>query len=516
MSAVSELDGPEIFLGLVGAVGTDLTAVSKALEQALISVNYSCETVRLSELMHEREELKSFKLARQEFEENRIGLHMDAGNRWRELTRRGDALALLAMAHIQQKRVDHHGSEEEDAAKKPIPRTAYLLRSLKHPEEVKTLREVYGSSFLLISAYCPRESRMKRLAERIANSHNSMQVDKHRAEAEKLLRRDQSEPENPDYGQNVRDTFPLGDVFVDASQIDQLAKSVRRFVELIFGYPFHTPTRDEQGMFYAQAAALRSSDLSRQVGAAICTANGSVLASGTNEAPKSGGGLYWPEDSPDCRDFKMGRDTGAESKKIMLMEILEALKEEEWLQPERNEVSLEELYEAARPLLSSSQLMSVGEFGRCVHAEMAAITDAARRGVAVENATLHVTTFPCHNCAKHIVASGIHRVVYIEPYPKSQAAQLYDDSIAVDMPGPVPNRVQFESFVGIAPRLYMSAFQMAKRRGADGRPTTWDNTRALPTFAASRYSDAYVEREDWLLKESDAGIRGGDSPQESD
>ncbi|MDN3612645.1 hypothetical protein QWZ16_23945 [Vibrio ostreicida] len=29
-----------------------------------------------------------------------------------------------------------------------------------------------------------------------------------------------------------------------------------------------------------------------------------------------------------------------------------------------------------------------------------------------------VRLFPCHNCAKHIVASGIKRVVYVEPYPK--------------------------------------------------------------------------------------------------
>lgn len=56
-----------------------------------------------------------------------------------------------------------------------------------------------------------------------------------------------------------------------------------------------------------------------------------------------------------------------------------------------------------------------------MHAEMFAITDAARRGLSVRDATLYCTTFPCHMCARHIIASGIRKVVYIEPYPKSMA-----------------------------------------------------------------------------------------------
>ena len=69
--------------------------------------------------------------------------------------------------------------------------------------------------------------------------------------------------------------------------------------------------------------------------------------------------------------------------------------------------------------------MDLIEFSRTVHAEMAAIVDAARRGVSVQDCNLYTTTFPCHECAKHIVAAGIRRVVYIEPYPKSQALSLH-------------------------------------------------------------------------------------------
>ena len=68
------------------------------------------------------------------------------------------------------------------------------------------------------------------------------------------------------------------------------------------------------------------------------------------------------------------------------------------------------------------------EFKCIIHAEMSAISDAARKGVAIQGATLYSTTFPCHLCAKHIVASGIKRVVYLEPYPKSYANALHGES----------------------------------------------------------------------------------------
>jgi dCMP deaminase len=48
-----------------------------------------------------------------------------------------------------------------------------------------------------------------------------------------------------------------------------------------------------------------------------------------------------------------------------------------------------------------------------VHAEMNALMKAARYGgVGTDGATLYSTHSPCPNCAKHIAAAGIKRVVY--------------------------------------------------------------------------------------------------------
>ena len=48
---------------------------------------------------------------------------------------------------------------------------------------------------------------------------------------------------------------------------------------------------------------------------------------------------------------------------------------------------------------------------RTVHAEQNAITQAARRGIALEGSTLYVKMTPCRTCAMLIINCGIERVV---------------------------------------------------------------------------------------------------------
>lgn len=51
-----------------------------------------------------------------------------------------------------------------------------------------------------------------------------------------------------------------------------------------------------------------------------------------------------------------------------------------------------------------------------IHAEMNAVLWAARKGNSIEWGTLYCTLEPCLNCAKHMVAAGITRIVYIDKY----------------------------------------------------------------------------------------------------
>lgn len=49
---------------------------------------------------------------------------------------------------------------------------------------------------------------------------------------------------------------------------------------------------------------------------------------------------------------------------------------------------------------------------RAIHAEIDAITKAARLGIKLDGATIYVTRYPCEECAKAIAAAGIAHVVY--------------------------------------------------------------------------------------------------------
>jgi len=64
-----------------------------------------------------------------------------------------------------------------------------------------------------------------------------------------------------------------------------------------------------------------------------------------------------------------------------------------------------------------------------VHAEQNAITDAARRGISVAGAFAYVTHYPCVNCAKMLIASGIAEVKYHADYQNDPlVADLFEES----------------------------------------------------------------------------------------
>ena len=51
-----------------------------------------------------------------------------------------------------------------------------------------------------------------------------------------------------------------------------------------------------------------------------------------------------------------------------------------------------------------------------IHAEQNAITDCAKRGVSCNECTAYITHYPCYNCMKLLVSSGIKEIKYINDY----------------------------------------------------------------------------------------------------
>ena len=60
---------------------------------------------------------------------------------------------------------------------------------------------------------------------------------------------------------------------------------------------------------------------------------------------------------------------------------------------------------------------------RTVHAEQNAITQAARRGIALEGATLYVRMTPCRTCTMLIINTGIKRVVCQKKYHAAKESE---------------------------------------------------------------------------------------------
>lgn len=486
-------DYPELVFGLIGPVGTDLKTTFRILKKALTNVGYRVpkHEIKLSKLIEEifRKDFSSHP------EDKRVEALMDSGTQIRESVGNGGAVALLALLGIDRARQDEFSGETK--------RNAYILHSLKHPEEIRTLRSIYGRGFFAISVYSPREARVDALAARITKSKHLASLGA-RAQAEHLIEKDELEEGKP-LGQDVKDAFPIADLFVDVSNKEQLEKNINRFVELLFGHPNHTPTRDEYGMYLAKSAALRSSDLARQVGAAITSEECDLIAVGCNDVPKANGGLYWAGDDPDGRDFQLGRDASNEQREQIVAELLSRFQQEGLLVDSTK--NIKELTDSLltgdkKNVLKGTQISGLIEFGRSVHAEMAAIMDGARRGVSIKGSTLYTTTFPCHLCAKHIIAAGVKRVIYIEPYPKSKARDLYSDSIVFAPTKPIIGKLSFEPFVGVAPRQYLDLFEMLgpdSRKDAFGKAVEWSKDNAYPRL--TRYMNTYLFLEQKLIGE---------------
>ena len=100
---------------------------------------------------------------------------------------------------------------------------------------------------------------------------------------------------------------------------------------------------------------------------------GDVVAVGVNEVPRAGGGLYWEGDSGDGREVTLGSDTNLRHRHEISEDIAERL-HANGLLPENADT------EKVLECVEGSALGDIIEFMRAVHAEMAALMDAARRG----------------------------------------------------------------------------------------------------------------------------------------
>ena len=244
--------------------------------------------------------------------------------------------------------------------------------------------------------------------------------------------------------------------------------------------------------------------MSRQVGASIYSKDGEFLSVGWNDVPRYGGGLYREEDeSKDhrCYLWRNGICHNDQRKSMLYDEIYDRLLSSELLSPDATR-------ERVISTIAGTGVRNLMEFSRSVHAEMEAIISVARAGKgALVGAWLYSTTFPCHSCARHIVASGISKVYYIEPYTKSLAGDLHDDSISqIEFS---EKKVHFLQFEGVAPKNIIKLFGHGEERKRDGKLIERDKHEINPVFRPAM--DGFTTHEKMILaklKEIETTISG--------
>jgi len=484
--SIADRRTPELVFAFVGAVASGTTTTAKLLGRILHDeYGYTVQHYKVSDRI-----IECAKNVGEAFDDSLAGFArtnrlQDIGNRLREEFS-GEYIVEKCIEQIAFKRAEEGYSEadaESGQAAAPLPlRRAHLIDSLKHPEEVTILREVYGEIFWLIAVFAPEDVREKRLVRGGFS----------KADIGPLMSRD--EHEEIEYGQKVRQTIHLADFFVrnDKDNMSSLSETASRYCSILFNTLIQTPTRDETAMFNAMAAASRSACMSRQVGASIYSEKGELIGIGWNDVPKCDGGLYSVEDKDnDHRCYLWGDRVchNDHEKDKLYSAITSALMTERLISDAASEADI-------RRVLKKTDIRSLIEFSRAVHAEMEAIISVARGGKkGLRRATLYSTTFPCHSCARHIVASGIKRVVYVEPYPKSLALHLHDDAVSLDEKD--VNKVVFLQYEGVAPRNMLRLFNHGVDRKSEGAIIERDKKSAFPVFPLPL--DSYATREQMVV-----------------
>jgi deoxycytidylate deaminase len=484
---IADRQSEELIIALVGPVGSGVSTTALFISEILSNdFDYRvCPIIKPSEIIKKEAYRVGISPISKSVLNKYIEEMQDAGNKLREKFG-GDYLAQKIVEQIYKFRSDSGGYSDQGVQ---LPaRRAYIIDSLKNTEELDLLKSIYGDILCVFGVFAPDAQREHRLVDGGAPE----------VSIKPIMDRDQSEVAT--FGQKTRKLFVDADFFVcNDHKKDELKAKIKRFIDLIFDTHIHTPTRSESAMYEASASAANSACMSRQVGAAIVSKESELIAVGWNDVPRFGGGLYNEDDQytmdsekkavidRDNRCFKWGgcichneiRRSGIIDK--IAQKILDS-----------DLIKKGKTISDIKASLSGTAIDSLIEFSRSIHAEMEAILAVAREGRhSLVGATLYTNTYPCHNCARHIVASGIKTVYYIEPYLKSLATELHKDAITENPDD--RTKVVFRQYDGVAPRRYLRLFRPSADRKRDGHLSRTLPKLALPIFRVALDSPTEYE-----------------------
>jgi len=451
-------------IGFTGALGSGCSYLARGLHK-----HHGYVYCSLSKPIHDHAKDVGFK----ETTENLQNL----GNELRETFGRG-FLASAAL-HEVSSRLPPIGSSG-----RPV---GIVVDGIRNTGEIDALQQL--PNFYLISVQAGtsiRQSRTIGAGKRFTSL----------AQFEKADARDRDE--QTDHGQQVKECNYRADIIVineeavsadaDAPYKEYIKRLLHRdFVSLIEHVargrlPNERRARPEEAlMTAAYVESKRSSCLKRKVGAVIASPTGDIIAAGHNEVPQAakpciqdprygwcardvlqerlgqaikhcpGCGepvavkaeckacgadiVQFAKRCPQCRSSVEIEYSCPKCKRRVFSEFL----------PGGASAGSGKLLDLCRALhAEENAILNLAKFG--VHLPVFDKEEAERRGIP-DGCVLYSTTFPCNLCANKIVAVGIRKVVYAEPYTMEEAKKVFEQE-----------GVTIERFQGVKSRAFFRLY----------------------------------------------------------
>lgn len=445
--------GAEVLLiGFTGSLGSGCTFISEGIKNIL---GDNCRYYRISSVLREEAKKRGKKKPTTSYLQ-------DLGNELR--TKKLDILAEKTLERIKKDAGDNPQLYNKD--------TIILLDGIRNDGEVRFFRQF--PHFYLISVHASRETRKGRL---VGDSPQ------HRFKNEKQFdianKRDESE--DVTYGQQVSRCNYLADIIIDNERAISIAAEaevssyihsiIEKYIKPIQAVhqreepaADRPPSIDETLMTMAYCISKKSSCLKRKVGTVIAYVESfeklrgkdpredshiqfQVLSAGYNDVPLGTIACVFTSYKKCYRDYLKEEQAkkirccwncGENIPKNILCPYCEKKNNPVRTTTCKKCGATLPTYKCAKCKTNVFEILIAGkepsqskflDMCRSLHAEETAIISLAGINKAGKGElVLYTTTYPCNLCANKIVAAGIKRVIFAEPYTIKEAEKILGDA----------------------------------------------------------------------------------------
>lgn len=411
----------QLVLGLTGSFGSGCSTLFKVLTK-----NFEFKGFRLTDAIEEewkkRNPGRDVKEATREEKQN-IGNEMRTREPQRNMT----------LAYIAYETAQKAGQ---------IGNPFLVFDSIRNTGEVEFFRTAFPN-FYLVAVDCVEEDRWLRVQEGYDRNYDTFKDDDSRDKNEQGIVN----------GQQVSLCIDEADVLItnnndpmirtELAWKERLSGKTKYYLDLFKQKEPKLPSEQEEYMSMAYCASLVSQCFKRQVGAVVVDDTNRVVSVGFNDNPppvKPCGSEFF-----DCY------------REMYVDEVMTYIKFCPKCGTELSNFKFP--YICTNPKCNTNiyrRIVRDRALSRCsaLHAEERAIINAGAKNL--RGCTLYVTAFPCFNCARKILDVGIKTVWYAEPYPDSDALNLFERAPII-----------LQKFEGVKARAYFKLFSQWRRRKED-------------------------------------------------